>query len=88
MLGLLARERAALAGDAQALTAVRRGLRERVKQFAWYYEDRGQRTAATGICLGGFRLTRDPELLVRAASENHQRWSSGVSASRRSVRNS
>jgi hypothetical protein len=68
MLGLLARERAALGGDSQALAAVRRGLRERVKQFAWYYEDRGQRTTAVGIYLRGFRLMRDPELLLRAAA--------------------
>ncbi len=68
MLGLLVRERDALAGDSQALAAVRRGLRERVKQFAWYYEDRGQRTTAIGIYLRGFRLMRDPELLVRAAA--------------------
>ncbi len=67
MLGLLARERDALAGDSQALAAVRRGLRERVKQFAWYYEDRRQRTTAVGIYLRGFRLMHDPELLLRAA---------------------
>ena len=68
MLGLLARERDALAGDPQALAAVRRGLRERVKQFAWYYEDRRQCATAIGIYLRGFRLMHDPELLLRAAA--------------------
>ena len=67
MLGLLARERDGLKGDLQALAAVRRGLRERVKQFAWYYEDRRQCATAIGIYLRGFRLMHDPELLVRAA---------------------
>jgi hypothetical protein len=68
MLGLLARERDALTGDPQALAAVRRGLRERVKQFAWYYEDRRQCATAIGIYLRGFRLMHDPELLIRAAA--------------------
>ena len=67
MLGLLARERDGLKGDPQALAAVRRGLRERVKQFAWYYEDRRQRATAIGIYWRGFRLMHDPELLLRAA---------------------
>ena len=67
MLGLLARERDGLEGDRQALAAVRRGLRERVKQFAWYYEDRRQCATAIGIYWRGFRLMHDPELLLRAA---------------------
>jgi hypothetical protein len=67
MLGLLARERDALRHDPEALAAVQRGLRERVKQFAWYYAEAGCPLAATRIHLRGFRITRDPELLVRAA---------------------
>jgi glycosyltransferase involved in cell wall biosynthesis len=65
MLALLARERAALAGDAEARAAVARGLRERVKAFAWYHEDRGRALAATRVYLSGFRLTGDPRLLLR-----------------------
>lgn len=67
MLALLAREREALQGDREARAAVERGLRERVKSFAWYYEGAGRRWRATGVFLRGFRVTGDPELLARAA---------------------
>jgi glycosyltransferase involved in cell wall biosynthesis/rhodanese-related sulfurtransferase len=67
MLGLLARERAAMGDDPEARGAVERGLRERLKQFAWYHEARGRPGAAARVYAGGFRLTRDPELLVRLA---------------------
>jgi glycosyltransferase involved in cell wall biosynthesis len=67
MLRLLARERDALRHDPEALAAVRRGLRERVKQFAWYYQDAGDPLTAARVYLRGFRITRDPRLLVRAA---------------------
>jgi glycosyltransferase involved in cell wall biosynthesis len=66
MLGLLARERNALGRDRQARAAVRRGLRERVKQFAWYYDDAGRPGEAARVYLRGFALTRDLRLLFRA----------------------
>lgn len=68
MLGLLARERRAVAHDPEARAAVERGLRERLKQFAWYYEDRHRPLAAARVYVAGFRITGDPALLVRAAS--------------------
>lgn len=67
MLRRLAREREMLRHDPLALAAVQRGLKERVKQFAWYYEDAGRPLAATRVYLRGFGVTRDPELLLRAS---------------------
>jgi glycosyltransferase involved in cell wall biosynthesis len=67
MLGLLARERRAVLYDRNARAAVERGLRERVKQFAWYHEDRRRRFDAARVYVAGFRITRDPSLLLRAA---------------------
>jgi len=67
MLRLLARERAGLHDDAEALAAVRRGLRERVKSFAWFYDDAGRPLPATRVYLRGFGITRDGSLLLRAA---------------------
>jgi hypothetical protein len=66
MIRLLARERASLAGDAEALAAVRRGLVTRVKHFAWHYVDRGQRVRASRVFLDGFALTGAPGLFARA----------------------
>jgi glycosyltransferase involved in cell wall biosynthesis len=66
MIRLLARERASLADDAEALAAVKRGLVTRVKHFGWYYLDRRQRARASRVFLRGFVLTRAPGLLARA----------------------
>jgi hypothetical protein len=66
MIRLLARERASLAGDAEALAAVRRGLVTRVKHFAWHYVRRGQRARASRVFLDGFALTGAPGLFARA----------------------
>jgi glycosyltransferase involved in cell wall biosynthesis len=68
MIRLLARERASLADDAEALAAVRRGLVTRVKHFGWYYLDRRQRARASRVFLSGFVLTRAPGLLARAVA--------------------
>jgi len=68
MIRLLARERASLADDAEALAAVRRGLVTRVKHFGWYYLDRRQRARASRVFLNGFVLTRAPGLLARAVA--------------------
>jgi glycosyltransferase involved in cell wall biosynthesis len=88
MLRLLARERDALRHDPEALAAVRRGLRERVKQFAWYYEDGGRPLRAALVYLRGFRITRDPRLLVRAAGvwtpRALRRWITGGTGPARS----
>lgn len=67
MLALLGRERERLRGDAEALAAVERGLRERIKHSAWYYGDRGELLSAARVYVRGFAITRDPELLARAA---------------------
>jgi glycosyltransferase involved in cell wall biosynthesis len=67
MLRLLARERRTLRSDRDARAAVERGLRERVKAFAWYYDDTGHPLRAARVYLRGFRITRDPRLLLRAA---------------------
>ena len=66
MIRLLARERASLAGDVEALAAVRRGLVTRIKHFAWHYVDRGQRVRASRVFLNGFALTGAPGLFARA----------------------
>jgi glycosyltransferase involved in cell wall biosynthesis len=66
MIRLLARERAELNGDAEALAAVRRGLVTRVKHFGWHYVRRGQRFRACRVFLNGFALTGAPGLLARA----------------------
>ncbi len=66
MIRLLARERASLTGDVEALAAVRRGLVTRIKHFAWHYVDRGQRVRACRVFLNGFALTGAPGLFARA----------------------
>ena len=66
MMRLLLRERLSLAGDAEALAAVRRGLVRRTMHFAWYHIDHGRRAPACRIFLRGFLLTGDPGLLARA----------------------
>ena len=66
MIQLLARERDALAGDPEALAAVRRGLVSRVKHFAWHHSDAGYRCRACAVYLQGFALTGDVGLLARA----------------------
>jgi GT2 family glycosyltransferase len=66
MIRLLARERASLGGDAEALAAVRRGLVTRIKHFAWHYVGRGQRVRASRVFLDGFALTGAPGLFARA----------------------
>jgi hypothetical protein len=66
MIQLLARERAELAGDAEAQAAVRRGLVNRVKHFGWHHVDAGHRGRACAVYLHGFALTGDVGLLARA----------------------
>jgi glycosyltransferase involved in cell wall biosynthesis len=66
MIRLLARERASLADDLEALAAVRRGLVSRIKHFAWHYADAGLRRRASAVFLHGFGLTGDLGLLARA----------------------
>lgn len=66
MIRLLARERAALGDDIEALAAVRRGLVSRIKHFAWYYADAGSRRRACAVFFRGFGLTGDLGLLARA----------------------
>ena len=68
MIRLLAREREALAGDPEALAAVRRGLVSRVKHFAWHHSDAGYRCRACAVYLHGFALTGDVGLLARAVA--------------------
>ncbi len=66
MIRLLTRERGRLAGDREALAAVRRGLVTRVKHCGWHHIDHGRRARACGVYLRGFALTGDAGLLVRA----------------------
>jgi glycosyltransferase involved in cell wall biosynthesis len=68
MIRLLARERASLTDDAEALGAVKRGLVTRVKHFGWHYADRHQRARACRVFLDGFVLTGAPGLLARAVA--------------------
>ena len=68
MIRLLARERASLADDAEALAAVQRGLVTRVKHFGWHYLERRERARAFRVFLDGFVLTRAPGLLGRAVA--------------------
>jgi hypothetical protein len=67
MVHLLSRERDRLAGDAEALAAVRRGLVTRIKHFGWHLLDHGRRLQACRAYLRGFALTGDLGLLARAA---------------------
>jgi glycosyltransferase involved in cell wall biosynthesis len=66
MIRLLSREQRELAGDAEALAAVRRGLVTRVKHFGWHHLDHGRRLRACRVFLQGFALTGDLGLLLRA----------------------
>jgi len=66
MIRLLARERAELGDDVEALAAVRRGLVSRIKHFAWHYADAGSRRRASAVFFRGFALTGDLGLLARA----------------------
>jgi hypothetical protein len=68
MIALLVRERAELAGDAEALAAVRRGVVTRVKHLAWHELRAGRRASAAAVFVRGFALTREPGLLLRAAA--------------------
>ena len=68
MIQLLARERASLGNDLEALAAVRRGLVMRIKHFAWHYVDAGLRRRASAVFLRGFGLTGDLGLLARAVA--------------------
>jgi hypothetical protein len=68
MVRLLSRERDRLAGDAEALAAVRRGLVTRIKHFGWHLLDHGRRIQACRVYLRGFALTGDLGLLARAAA--------------------
>jgi glycosyltransferase involved in cell wall biosynthesis len=68
MIRLLQRERRRLAGDAEALAAVRRGLVRRTLHFGWYHVDRGRRMSAFLVFLRGFALTGDLGLLARAVA--------------------
>ena len=66
MIRLLSRQRERLAGDREALSAVRRGLISRTKHHAWHHLDHGRRGRAFRVYLHGFGLTGAPGLLVRA----------------------
>jgi glycosyltransferase involved in cell wall biosynthesis len=66
MIRLLLRERLALADDAEALAAVRRGLVRRSMHFAWHHIDHRRRAPAFRVFLQGFALTGDLGLLARA----------------------
>ena len=66
MIRLLSREQRDLAGDAEALAAVRRGRVPRVKHCGWHHLDHGRRLRACRAYLQGFALTGDLGLLLRA----------------------
>jgi len=68
MIRLLLRERSALGDDVEAVAAVRRGLVNRVKHFAWHCVDAGSRRRASNVLFCGFRITGDLGLLARAAA--------------------
>jgi glycosyl transferase family 2 len=68
MIRLLTRERERLAGDREALAAVRRGLVTRVKHCAWHHLDHRHRGRACHVYLRGFAVTRDVGLLARACA--------------------
>jgi glycosyltransferase involved in cell wall biosynthesis len=68
MIRLLGQEQRRLAGDPEALAAVRRGLVTRVKHLGWHLLDQGRRAGASLVYLRGFVLTGDLGLLLRAGS--------------------
>ena len=68
MIRLLLREQQRLAGDPDALAAVRRGLVTRIKHCGWHHIDHGRRARACGVYLRGFARTGDVGLLLRAAA--------------------
>lgn len=68
IIALLRRERHGLAGDPEALAALRRGIIHQRKTIAWHSEDAGRPGVAFRSYLAGFREVRDPGLLLRAAA--------------------
>jgi|KBSSwiStaDraftv2_1062776.scaffolds.fasta_scaffold255697_2 hypothetical protein len=66
MIRLLSRERERLAGDREAVAAVRRGLVRRTKHCGWHHLDHGRRAPAFRAYLRGFALTGNVGLLLRA----------------------
>jgi glycosyltransferase involved in cell wall biosynthesis len=68
MIELLGREARRLAGDREAVAAVRRGLVTRTKHCAWHHIDHHRRARACGVYLRGFARTGDVGLLARAAA--------------------
>jgi hypothetical protein len=68
MLRLLRRERHRLAGDREAVMAIRRGMVRLRTHLGWYYLDSGRRRAALVNYLRGWLETGETELLLRAGA--------------------
>jgi glycosyltransferase involved in cell wall biosynthesis len=68
LLDLFLRERAKLKNDREAFAAATRGISSHCNNLGWYYLHAGQRKKSMAAYLKGFKETREPLLLLRAAS--------------------
>jgi glycosyltransferase involved in cell wall biosynthesis len=68
LIDVFEREREILAGDAEALNAIQRGITELFKSLAYYYLELGKRGKAFATYLQGFKATRNAEMLFQAAA--------------------
>lgn len=67
-LNLTLKEKATIRNDSEAIEAVNRGIFKHCNNLAWIYLHSGQRRKSIATYIQGFKETRDPVLLVRAAS--------------------
>jgi glycosyltransferase involved in cell wall biosynthesis len=68
LLSTFLQEKAKLAKDHEALEAVNRGIASHCMILAGLYLDAGQRRKSFSVYVQGFRETREPLMLLRAAS--------------------
>ena len=68
LLKLFANEKRTLRDDPVALEAVKRGISAHCKSLAGLYLQSGRRKESVAVYLQGFRESRNPDMLLRAAS--------------------
>jgi glycosyltransferase involved in cell wall biosynthesis len=68
LLGQFLKEKEKLRNDHEALIAVNRGISGHCSNLGWDYLHSGQRKKSMAVYLRGFRETREPAMLIRAAS--------------------
>jgi len=68
VLNICLKEKAKLVNDREALRAVNRGISGHCRELAYNYLHSGQRMKSLSLYVQGFKETREPMMLVRAAS--------------------